>query len=147
MKKEEIIEDIRLTLAENLPDVSLFDVEFTGGQGNRVLKVFIEHPEGVNHDLCARVTGLLGRYRQDHAVEVSSPGVERNLRRPEHFRSVVGKKIKVKTYGPVQGVRDFTGFLILAEGDRLLLDLEGKEVSIPLDDVAKAYTVFDFGRQ
>lgn len=144
--KAAIIADVERTLADSLPEVEVVDVEAAGGRRNPVLRVFIDHPEGVNHELCARVTGLLGRYLKDHTVEVSSPGLERRLRKPEHFRSAVGKKINLKTYGPVDGQRNFTGFLLSAEDEALRLDLEGREISIPQGEVAGARLVFDFGK-
>ncbi|MBE0429514.1 MAG: ribosome maturation factor RimP [Thermoleophilia bacterium] len=139
-----ITADVEKTLAENLPDVEVVDVEAAGGRGNPVLRVFIDHPEGVNHDLCARVTGLLDRYLRDYTVEVSSPGLERRLRKPAHFAGAVGKKIILKTFSPVEGQRNFTGFLISADRETLRLELEGREVLVPLEKVASARLAFDF---
>ena len=147
VNKAAIIADVEQTLAENLPDVELVDVEVAGGRGNRILRVFIDRPEGVDHQLCARVTGLLDRYLKDHTVEVSSPGLNRRLRKPEHFTGAVGKKINLRTYGPVEGQRNFTGFLRSANGETLRLELENREVTVPLDEVASARVVFDFGKK
>ncbi len=128
-----------------MPDVDVVDVEVAGGRGNSVLRVFIDHPDGVNHELCMRVTAALEGYRQDHTVEVSSPGLEKRLREPEHFRAAVGNKIHVKTFGPVEGTRNFTGFLFSVDEQALILDTdEGRRVTIPLESVAKARTVFEF---
>jgi ribosome maturation factor RimP len=139
---------VERTLAEESPDVEVVDVEVAGGRGNPVLRVFIDHPDGVSHELCARVTGQLSGYLQDHTVEVSSPGLEKRLRKPEHFRAAAGQKIKVKTFGPVEGKRNFTGFLFSVEGDAVTLDEEsGERVTVPLDEIAMARTVFEFGGQ
>lgn len=135
--------EIEETLAGNLPEVEVVDVEVAGGRGSSVLRVFIDHPDGVDHELCARVTGLLGLYREDHTVEVSSPGLERRLRKQEHFQAAIGKKINVRTYGPVEGQRNFTGFLVSADSESLSLELEVREVSIPLKEVARAKTMFE----
>lgn len=89
---------------------------------------------------------MLGDYLEDHAIEVSSPGLERRLRKPEHFAAAVGKKIFLKTFAPVEGQRNFTGFLISGDGDALLLELEERQVSIPMEDVASARLVVDFGK-
>ena len=145
--RDAIIADVEQTLAAEMPDVEVVDVEVGGAGGNRILRVFIDHPEGVNHDLCTRVTGLLSRYLQDHTVEVSSPGLERRLRKPEHFQAAVGKKINVRTFGPVEGSRNFAGFLVSADGREIILDEEGRSIAIPLDQVARARTVFEFGQQ
>jgi ribosome maturation factor RimP len=139
--------DVEKTLAENLPEVEVVDVEIAGGGGNRILRVFIDHPDGVDHDLCMQVTGLLGRYLKDHTVEVSSPGLERRLRRPGHFQAAVGEKLNVRTFGPVEGQRNFTGFLVSAGSDSLVLNQDGREVSIPYREIARARTVFEFGKQ
>jgi len=142
------IADVERTLAKALPDVEVVDVEVAGGSGNQSLRVFIDHPGGVSHELCMRVTGLLDRYLQDYTVEVSSPGLEKRLRKPEHFRAAVGQKINVKTFGPVQGLRNFTGFLFSADDEELTVETgEGVRVNIPLEAVAGARTVFEFGGQ
>ncbi len=146
-----IIADIEETLKSELPEVELVDAEVEGGRhsrgGNPALRVFIDHPDGVSHDLCVRVTGLLDRYLRDYAVEVSSPGLERRLRTPEHFRAAAGKKINVRTFGPVQGQRNFTGFLVSQDSRSLLLDQEGRQVRIPFAQVSRARTVFEFGKK
>jgi ribosome maturation factor RimP len=145
LNKAEILAEIEKTLATEMPEIDVVDVETAGGQGNRVLRVFIDHPDGVDHQRCAQVTGCLNRFLEDYTVEVSSPGIERRLRRPEHFRAAVGQKINLHTYGPVKGQRNFTGFLLSAEGGELRLDVDGGEVVIRLDDIAHAQTVFEFG--
>lgn len=143
--KAALITEVEKILAAGLPDVEVVDVEATGSGDNRILKVFIDRPTGVDHELCARATGLLARYQDDYALEVSSPGLERRLRKPEHFLGAVGKKINVRTYGPVEGQRNFTGFLVSGAGGGLTLKIEGRQITVPLDDVASARLVFDFG--
>ena len=147
MDRAAIIDDVEKTLAQNLPGVEVVDVEAAGSRGSPVLRVFIDHPDGVSHELCVRVTGLLDRYLQDYAVEVSSPGLERRLRKPEHFAGAVGKNIIIKTFRPVDGQRNFTGFLLSADGQSLRLKLEDRELALPLEEVASARLVFDFGEK
>ncbi len=146
-----IIADIEKTLKDNLPGVEIVDAEVEGGRrshgGNPALRVFIDHPDGVSHDLCVRVTGLLERYLRDFTIEVSSPGLERRLRTPGHFRAAAGKKINVRTFGPVQGLRNFTGFLVSADDRSLVLDQEGRQVRIPFSQVSRARTVFEFEKK
>ncbi len=146
VKKDEIITEIEQTLAEEMPDVEVVDIDVAGSGTKRMLRVFIDHPQGVDHELCAKVTSLLRSYLKDHTVEVSSPGVERRLRKPEHFRAAVGKQINLRTFSPVEGQRNFTGFLISLDDEKLRLKLDEKEVSIPFSDIARAQTVFDFGQ-
>lgn len=143
--KAALITDVERILADGLPGAEVVDVEVAGSGGSRIMRVFIDRPEGVDHELCARATSLLAKYHDDYALEVSSPGLERRLRKPEHFLEAVGKKINVRTYGPVEGQRNFTGFLVSAEGGSLRLDIDGHETAVPLDDVASVKLVFDFG--
>ncbi|RJQ47269.1 MAG: ribosome maturation factor RimP [Gaiellales bacterium] len=144
MKKTTTPEEIEAVLAEAMPEVDVVDVDVTGGSGNTTLRVFIDHPDGVDHELCVKVTGLLDRYLKDHAVEVSSPGLERRLRKPEHFLSAAGEKINVKTYGPVQGQRNFTGFLIDAGENGIVMDLGDRVIELTYDQVARAKKLFEF---
>lgn len=127
-----------------MPEVDVVDVEVAGGPGNSVLRVFIDHPDGVDHELCVKVTGQLDRYLKDHVVEVSSPGLERRLRKPDHFRAVAGEKINVKTYGPVQGQRNFTGFLIRVEENSVTLDLGDRQVELEFGQIARAKQLYQF---
>lgn len=145
MEKAALIADVEHILAEGLPGVDVVDIEVAGAAGNRMLRVFIDRPEGVDVELCARATSLLARFNEDFALEVSSPGVERRLRKPEHFLGAVGKKINVRTYGPVEGQRNFTGFLVSADSGGLRLRIDSREVVVPQDEVASAKLVFDFG--
>jgi ribosome maturation factor RimP len=86
----EISEQVR----ERLPDVEVLAVELAGPER---FTVYIDHPEGVDHALCERVTNVLRGYLDRYSVEVSSPGFRRPLRKPEHFRDVVGRRVVLKT--------------------------------------------------
>src|SRR3954464_3600836 len=63
--------------------------------------VYVDHPEGVDHALCARVTDSLRDYLREHSIAVSSPGVERPLRKPEHFARVAGRRVALRTSSPL----------------------------------------------
>ncbi|MEJ7567878.1 MAG: hypothetical protein WKF41_06395 [Gaiellaceae bacterium] len=77
-----------------VPGVEVLAVELSADDR---FTVFIDHPEGVDHELCVRVTELLADYRRDYAIDVSSPGLERPLRTPEHFRGAVGQTVSLRT--------------------------------------------------
>ncbi|MBA2297613.1 MAG: ribosome maturation factor RimP [Actinobacteria bacterium] len=77
-----------------VPGVEVLAVELNSDDR---FTVFIDHPEGVDHELCVRVTELLADYRRDYAIDVSSPGLERPLRTPEHFRSAIGQQVSLRT--------------------------------------------------
>src|SRR5919107_4100684 len=84
----------RLATAE--PDVEVLLAEVVGGS---TVRLFIDHPQGVSLDMCERVTRHLASVRENYALEVSSPGVERPLSKPEHFRRFVGRRARVRTRG------------------------------------------------
>jgi ribosome maturation factor RimP len=85
--------EIEGLLAEREPEVEVLLAEVVGGGA---LRVFIDHPEGVTLALCERVTGALPELRERYALEVSSPGIERPLTKPEHFRRFVGRRARVR---------------------------------------------------
>src|ERR1039457_6891193 len=89
--------DIERRLAHSEPDVAVLLAEVLGGG---CLRVFIDHPEGVTLGLCERVTALLGDLRERYSLEVSSPGTERPLTKPAHFRRFVGRRARVRTRHP-----------------------------------------------
>src|ERR1700728_505567 len=89
--------DIERRLALSDPDVEVLLAEVLGG---RSLRVFIDHPDGVTLELCERVTLLLTDRRERSSLEVSSPGTERPLTKPAHFRRFVGRRARVRTRHP-----------------------------------------------
>ena len=97
-----------------------------------LLRVTIDRPDGaVDLDLCQRVSRELTPLRERFAIEVSSPGVERPLVTPEHYRRVVGSRVAVRTAEVVDGRRQFRGTLTEASDDEIELDLEGDRVRLP----------------
>jgi ribosome maturation factor RimP len=96
--------------------------------------VFIDHPEGVDHALCARVTDLLRDYLREYEVDVSSPGIERPLRRQEHFAQVVGRKVSLRT----ENRKRLRGTVLAADEDALALGLDGGErQDIPYESIVR----------
>src|SRR6266480_5883997 len=105
--------ETRLESAE--PDVEVLLAEPVAAER---LRVVVDHPEGVDLDLCERVTGHLRDLLADYSIEVSSPGPERPLTKPEHFRRYVGRRARVRTRGDQHDSRhSFTGELIDATDD------------------------------
>jgi ribosome maturation factor RimP len=89
--------DIERRLAQTEPGVEVLLVEVLGGG---CLRVFIDHPDGVTLALCERVTLRLNDLRESYALEVSSPGSQRPLTKPAHFRRFLGRRARVRTYRP-----------------------------------------------
>lgn len=129
--------------------LDLYDVEHAG----RNLRVLVDRPGGVDLDtICAatRAVSLAldeadpieGRY----TLEVSSPGVERPLRRPEHFARAVGSEVKVKTRPGTEGERRVVGTLVAADADAIRVrTAEGEERTIRHDEIERARTTFTWG--
>src|SRR6185503_6550547 len=132
--------DIEARLAEAEPEVEVLLAEIVGG---RLVRLFIDHPEGVTLDLCERVTSRLPEVRERYALEVSSPGAERPLTKPEHFRRFVGRRAKVRTRGDHDGQRSFTGELLDAGDDGVTVAAETGVVSIPYADIHRSNLLGD----
>jgi ribosome maturation factor RimP len=120
------------------PAIDLIAVE---RPGNELLRIYIDHPEGVTLELCERVTGQLRDLLADYSLEVSSPGLDRPLTKPEHYERFVGHTVRVRTSEPIDGRRNFTGRLDGAAADAISLDLDGERAEIPLDRVHRSNLV------
>ncbi len=86
--------DIENRLGQTEPQVEVILVEQLGSRENPTIRVVIDHPDGVDHELCGRVTKDLADIREECNLEVSSPGVERPLTKPKHFKEHMGERIK-----------------------------------------------------
>ena len=132
--------DIEARLAEVEPEVEVLLAEIVGGD---LVRLFIDHPQGVTLDLCERVTHHLPEVREKFALEVSSPGIERPLSKPEHFRRYVGRRAKVRTRGAHEGRRSFTGELLNATDDVVTVAADTGVVSIAYADIHRSNLVGD----
>ena len=132
--------DIEARLAEAEPDVEVLLAEVVGGG---LVRLFIDHPQGVSLDLCERVSNHLAMVREHYALEVSSPGTDRPLSKPEHFRRFVGRRARVRTRGHHAGRRSFTGELLGATDDSVTVADGGGVVSIPYADIMRSNLVGD----
>lgn len=133
--------------------LELVDAAFTREHGRRVLRVTVDlDAGGVDLDTIAEVSGRISR-RLDledvvsgrYDLEVSSPGVERPLKRPPEFRRHTGEKVKVRSVEPVDGSRTHTGTLEAAGDDGIVVRTEAGERRLRYEDVASARTVFEWG--
>jgi ribosome maturation factor RimP len=143
-------------LAQREPDVEVLLAEPIGGD---TLRVFIDCPEGVTLALCERVSGALAPLRERYALEVSSPGCERPLTKPDHFRRFVGRRARVRTRAPRElpnpswasagnrgrataGLRrSFTGELVGATDSEVTLAAEGGVIAIPYAEIRRSNLV------
>jgi ribosome maturation factor RimP len=132
--------EIEARLAEVEPDVEVLLAEVVGGG---LVRLFIDHPNGVTLDLCERVTNHLPSVREQYALEVSSPGTERPLSKPEHFRRYVGRRARVRMRGEHEGHRSFTGELLNATDDAVTVAADTGVVSIAYADIHRSNLVGD----
>lgn len=140
--REQLETMVETRLAELFPGVELVDLEVRGHPAATVT-LFIDRAGGVDLDLCAAVSESLGELRERYALEVSSPGLDRRLRKPEHFAAQIGRVVAAQTTDAVDGRRNFRGVLAAADGQSVTLTLEdGRDVTLPLAGLAKAHVVY-----
>jgi ribosome maturation factor RimP len=142
--------EIEERLAECEPDVEVLLAEVVSSPAHPTLRIFIDHPEGVTLALCERVTVALTALRERYTLEVSSPGLERPLTKPEHFRRFVGRRARVRTRGDrpapssqpsSQSRRSYTGELVGASDTEITLAADGTLVSIPYAQIRRSNLV------
>ena len=128
------------------------DVAFHREEDRRVLRVTVDREGGVDLDTISEISERIGR-RLDiegfdpgpYSLEVSSPGVERPLRRPRDFERRVGEKVKVRSVEPIEGSRTHTGTLETADADGIVVRTEAGDRRLRYDEVASARTVLEWG--
>ena len=129
--------------------VELDDLEVSGRGKGRLLRVVVDAPGGIGVDRIADLSRGLARILDDedpvdgsYRLEVTSPGLERKLRRPGHYRKSVGREVKVKTTVPVAGATVHQGVLDGVDEDGIVIQLNDGDRRIRFGDVASAKTVF-----
>ena len=127
MERQPIETQIEHRLADTEPDVELLLAEQVAPDKVRLV---IDHPDGVDLALCERVTKRLSDLLIDYGLEVSSPGPQRPLTKPDHFQRFVGRRARVRTREPVDGHKSFTGELVSASEDEVTVATDGGVVSI-----------------
>ncbi|HTD10057.1 MAG TPA: ribosome maturation factor RimP [Solirubrobacteraceae bacterium] len=144
--------EIERRLADAEPEIEVLLAEISGG---RCLRVFIDHPDGVTLEMCERVTMCLNDLRERYSLEVSSPGRERPLTKPAHFRRFVGRRARVRTRHPrpsaalgageraggheaMRPMRSFTGELVGASDDEITLAADGGVIAIPYSEIRRS---------
>ena len=134
--------------------LDIYDVELFGVGAARTLRLTVTRPDGVDLETITAVTRSVSPIVDDasriggsYLLEVSSPGVERALRRPEHYESAVGEEISVKFHTGT-GPKRVRGVLRHFDGERCVVETEdGVDQEIAISDVTQARTVFDWGPQ
>jgi ribosome maturation factor RimP len=135
---QQIQEKIETRLHDQEPDVELLALERPAAER---LRLVIDSPDGVDIALCEQVTGSLRDLLESYSLEVSSPGPERPLTKPEHFQRFVGSQVRVRTSEEIQGRRSFTGRLADADENQVSLEAAEGAVTIPLASVRRSNLV------
>jgi ribosome maturation factor RimP len=126
-------------------------LEEAGNRRQKILRLYIDHPAGVNHDLCARVSVAVGdaldevdAFEGAYTLEVSSPGLERPLRKRAHFEAQIGNKVYVKTRLPIEGSKVWQGLLMESSEDSVVVEEAGRLARIPFEEITSAHVIFEF---
>ena len=128
-KERTLQSEISGKVTEALPGVEVLAVELSGPER---FTVYVDRDGGVDLALCQQVTRVLSDYLRDYGVDVSSPGPERPLRRPEHFERAVGRRVKLKTER-----RKLRGEVTRADADAVTVAADGGEVVIPYSEIVR----------
>jgi ribosome maturation factor RimP len=133
-KERQLEHELAGRIEKRVPGTEVLAVELLGPER---FCVYIDHPEGVDHALCERVTRELEDYRREYAIDVSSPGIERPLRKPAHFERFVGRRVALRTAREIAGRKRFKGELIGADEQAVHLATEPQPVDIPYDQIVR----------
>jgi ribosome maturation factor RimP len=130
--------EIEARLATCEPDVEVLLAEVVSGS---TLRLFIDHPEGVSLDVCERVSGHLNDFREHYALEVSSPGQNRPLTKPQHYTRFLGRRARVRLREAKDGHKSVTGELVGASDQDVTIAAGGGILTIPYDQIARSNLV------
>jgi ribosome maturation factor RimP len=134
-REKELTRQVTREVEQSVPGVEVLALELVGRERFRV---YIDHPGGVDLALCERVSGVLRGYSDSYSVEVSSPGLERPLRRPAHFARHVGRPVILKTADEIGGKTKFRGELLAADDRSVRVAAGAEPVEIPYDAIVRA---------
>jgi ribosome maturation factor RimP len=134
----ELTTEIEARLTKALPQVEVLLVDLAPRD---TLRVYIDHPNGVTLALCEQVSGLLADYRDRYAVEVSSPGQDRPLTKPQHYSRFLGRRAQVRLREARDGHRSVTGELVGASEQEVTIAAPEGIVTIPYEHIARSNLV------
>jgi ribosome maturation factor RimP len=135
-KERTLKHEISGKVEEALPGVEVLAVELTGPER---FTVYVDRSEGVDHALCEQVTHVLWEYLRSYSVDVSSPGLERPLRKPEHFQRVVGRRVRLKTAERSK----LRGEVKRADESVVTVAADAGEVDIPYEEIVRGNLIYE----
>ena len=149
-KIEKLTYDLALPIV-NGEGYEIYDVEYAKEGPHWFLRLFITREEGVNVDDCETISRAVSTIldekdciQTNYFLEVSSPGIERNLRQEEHFEDAVGEIVKVKLYKDIDGAKEIEGELVSSDRLVIVVQTQNAQVEIDKKNIAKANIKFEF---
>jgi ribosome maturation factor RimP len=133
-KEKTLLREIAPQVEQAIPGIEVLTLELSGPER---FTVFIDHPQGVDHALCARVTDVLRPYLREYTVDVSSPGIERPLRTPAHFERAIGRQVSLRTSQDIEGRKRFRGEVVGASPAGIRVSTDGDEYEIPYETIVR----------
>jgi ribosome maturation factor RimP len=133
-KEKQLQEEIGSRVEHDLPGVEVLALELASPDR---FVVYVDHADGVDHALCVRVTDVLRDYLREYSIDVSSPGIERPLRKPAHFTAALGRHVSLRTREPLDGRSKFKGEIRDAGADAVTLSIEDTDWDIPYEAIVR----------
>jgi ribosome maturation factor RimP len=134
-KERQLEQELTKRIEARFPGTEVLAVELLGPDR---FCVYLDRPEGVDLGLCERVTRELEDYRREYAIDVSSPGLERPLRKPAHFEKFLGRTVKLRTSDEIAGRKKFRGQVLAADEEVVRVGADGGEpVLIPYEQIVR----------
>ena len=145
-KVTELVENIIIDLGYDL-----YDVEYLKEGKDYILRITIDNDKGINIEDCEKVSNAINDIldsadyiKDQYNLEVSSPGLERILKKDKHFEKQVGNEVYIKLYKSVNGLKEVQGVLKEYSPEKLILDVKDEKIEIECKDIAIAKTIFNW---
>jgi len=132
---DDLEKKIETRLAERDPELELVMLERPAAER---LRLYVDRPGGVDLETCEQVSAALRDLLDSYSLEVSSPGLDRPLTKPEHFKRFLGHRVRVRTREPIAGQRNFSGELVAADESKVSLRSDADEQAIPLTAIHRS---------
>jgi ribosome maturation factor RimP len=139
-KERQLTREIAPKVEGALPGTEVLAVELSSPER---FTVYVDHTQGVDHALCERVTHVLRDYLRQYSVEVSSPGIQRPLRREAHFRNAIGRRVALRT----EGRKSLRGEVVAAGERSVTVKTDAESVDIPYDVIVRGNLIEEVGER
>jgi ribosome maturation factor RimP len=135
-RERELQREVSRVVESGLPGVEVLAVELSGPER---FTVFVDSPQGVDHALCERVTDVLRDFLRTYSVDVSSPGLDRPVRRREHFRNAVGRRVQLRT----EERKRLRGEVLAAGDATVTLQTANENIEVPYDQIVRGNLIYE----